>query len=96
MELDPLGTIGKSLKDGEDVKNISGTLVNKKEEIIQVNTTATILKDIQDNTIGYVYLISDVSEIKALEEHINREDRINIVGELASSMIHDVGNPLQV
>jgi signal transduction histidine kinase len=29
-----------------------------------------------------------------LEEEIKREDRLNIVGEFSSSIIHDIGNPL--
>lgn len=44
--------------------------------------------------IGYVLLISSLEVIKKMEEELKREDRLSIIGEFSSSIIHDIGNPL--
>lgn len=48
----------------------------------------------EGQVISTVCLIKDLTRIKALEEQLRREDRLKTIGELSSSIIHEIGNPL--
>lgn len=43
---------------------------------------------------GRLYFIKDLTALKALEEELSRDNRLRIMGELTSSLIHEIGNPL--
>ncbi len=69
-------------------------LINKDKENIPCRIICSAIKDYEENIRGYVFLISNITVIKQLEEELKREDRLNIIGEFSSSIIHDIGNPL--
>jgi C4-dicarboxylate-specific signal transduction histidine kinase len=63
--------------------------------------TRTPVKDADDNLTGIVGIRHDITELKLAEERIRmheRElahvDRLNIVGEMASSIAHEINQPL--
>lgn len=58
--------------------------------MIHVNPLTTS----QGERDGRLITISDLTELKFLEEEVMREDRIRLLGELSASIIHDIGNPI--
>jgi two-component system, NtrC family, sensor histidine kinase PilS len=45
-------------------------------------------------TVGYVYTIDDLTEIRRLEREIRTQDRLAAVGRLAAAIAHEIRNPL--
>jgi two-component system sensor histidine kinase HydH len=52
------------------------------------------ITDPDGNTDTYVLLLRDVSELKKLQEEMQRKDKLNAMGKLASGVAHEIRNPL--
>jgi two-component system, NtrC family, sensor histidine kinase PilS len=48
----------------------------------------------EHGTIGYVYTLDDLTEIRRLERDLRLQDRLAAVGRLAAAIAHEIRNPL--
>ena len=55
---------------------------------------SSILKDHQNTTLGTTLLLSDLTEIKKLEEQVNLKERLSALGEMAAGIAHEFRNSL--
>lgn len=69
-------------------------LVTKSGEAIQVELISTTLSSAEDGFGGYGTVISDITERRVLEVELSRLDRLNLIGEIAASIAHEVRNPM--
>lgn len=70
-------------------------LIKKNEGVmIPLSISLSPVYDDEGQVISTVCLIKDLTKIKVLEEHLRREDRLKTIGEMSSSIIHEIGNPL--
>ncbi len=59
----------------------------------RISMTATLISEnVSDPT--YVLLLRDVTELQALQEQMQRQDKLNAMGKLASGVAHEIRNPL--
>ncbi|MCH9032553.1 MAG: PAS domain S-box protein [candidate division Zixibacteria bacterium] len=56
-------------------------------------STATISGG-EDGALGVIAIFQDISQTKALQEKVRRNDRLAAVGELSASIAHEIRNPL--
>lgn len=56
--------------------------------------TLSALKIADRGTVGQVYTLDDLTEIRRLEAEVRRRDRMAAVGRLASGIAHEIRNPL--
>ena len=61
---------------------------------IPVAVTITKIVGTQDNFIGHVFILNDLSRIRALELEIKQKEKLAAVGILAAGVAHEVRNPL--
>jgi signal transduction histidine kinase/putative methionine-R-sulfoxide reductase with GAF domain len=59
-----------------------------------VSTSSTPLKDVEGELSGILLVLTDVTEQQMLNRQINRQERLAALGELASSLAHEIKNPL--
>jgi hypothetical protein len=52
------------------------------------------LRDHQDNLIGVIFIVRDLTEGKRTEEMIRRMDRLTSIGQLSAGIAHEIRNPL--
>ena len=52
------------------------------------------LRDAKNEQIGYIISFQDLSEIKKLEEEVQRRDRLSAIGRMAAVVAHEIRNPL--
>nr|WP_319495529.1 ATP-binding protein [uncultured Desulfobacter sp.] len=61
---------------------------------IPVSVTITKIVGTQGNFIGHVFILNDLSRIRALELEIKHKEKLAAVGTLAAGVAHEVRNPL--
>lgn len=59
-----------------------------------LHTTLTLMKNSLNEPTGIVGIFSDITERKELDIQMARLDRLNIIGEMAAGIGHEVRNPL--
>ncbi len=61
--------------------------------IIQIGLSATQLP-LPDGRRGFMYTFQDVTDVKRLERHVQLQQRLAAVGEMAAGIAHEIRNPL--
>lgn len=56
--------------------------------------SASLLRDDNENTIGYTVIFQDLTEIRNLEEKLQSSERMALLGQLAGGLAHEFRNPL--
>ncbi len=74
-----------------------GELVNRAKDgrLVPVLLTITPYK-VSEQTVGYMGIAVDLTERRSMERQILRQDRLASIGMLATSLAHEIGNPLGV
>ena len=86
--LDPLPQVGSERAHGE-VRFVAGNGFRKTFRVL-----VSALSVPERGTIGYVYTIDDLTEIRRLEREVRMQDRLAAVGRLAAAIAHEIRNPL--
>jgi len=73
-------------------KRIQITLINNNSKNIFEVSQSSFTDE--NNTVNYIFVFTDLTEQKQLEEKINRKDKLSAMGELAGSVAHEIRNPL--
>jgi two-component system sensor histidine kinase PilS (NtrC family) len=67
----------------------------RREGILRhIGYSVTPLTNAEEVRTGYILIFQDLSEWRKLQEELRMKDRLAAVGELASGIAHEVGNPL--
>jgi two-component system sensor histidine kinase PilS (NtrC family) len=82
---------------------LSALLANKGElrradltidDDLALGVTVSPLRDVRDQVIGRVVNFTDLTELRRLEQHMRRSERLATVGQLAAGVAHEIRNPL--
>ncbi|TXK73733.1 ATP-binding protein [Paenibacillus sp. N3.4] len=55
---------------------------------------SSVLKDNQGNMVGAYIIFKDVTNMRSLEEMVQRSDRLAMIGQIAAGTAHEIRNPL--
>ena len=59
-----------------------------------IGVSVSPLRDVRDQTVGCVINFQDLTELKRLEMHARRAERMATVGQLAAGVAHEIRNPM--
>ncbi len=70
------------------------TWSGKEKAEIQTLVSPRAIKDASGNYEGFFAVITDISELKQLEERVARAEKLEVLGRLAGTVAHDLNNVL--
>jgi PAS domain S-box-containing protein len=89
-----LEKILSELNSGENVSLFETELLSQDSKITNVALTMSPIVNFLGGIVGYSTIVIELTEKKRLEEEIARLDRLNLVGEMAACICHEVRNPM--
>lgn len=85
--------VQRTVLDGQVVRNHAISWSN--DEIrYELLIDSNILIDDSGRTVGAYVLLKDVSNLRSLEEQVQRSDRLAMIGQIAAGTAHEIRNPL--
>ncbi len=68
--------------------------LNTEGSVVTLGFSFTTVKEDQAHGIGKILTFKDISQIKAMEEHLRKVDRLAVMGTMAAGIAHEIRNPL--
>jgi len=94
-EESPLCSAIQTASTGQSTYSIPEIKIAKKGgESIPVSLSSSVVKDKQDKMLGVVVFLTDLTEIKKLEEEIAFKDKMAALGEMSSGLAHELRNSM--
>lgn len=84
----------QTLLNRRPVLDYETIVVRPDDERVPVVMSSSILTTGEDELIGAMVVIYDLTQVKRLEQNVQRAHRLSSVGTLAAGMAHEIKNPL--
>ncbi len=85
--------VQRTILNGAVVRNHAVSWTNN-EERFELLLDSNVLKDNQGNIVGAYVIFKDVTNMRSLEEMVQRSDRLAMIGQIAAGTAHEIRNPL--
>jgi PAS domain S-box-containing protein len=89
-----IAEIFKKAMRGENISHLETLRRHKDGRDLEVSLTVSPIKDNLGKVIGVSTILRDISQQKQMERELFRLDRMNLIGEMAASISHEVRNPM--
>lgn len=79
-----------------DAKNPRFEISFKRKDgrMLHLGFSKAVLKSIEGDSQGEIYVFQDLTKLKEMEEHIKLVDKLAAIGRFATGMAHEIRNPL--
>ncbi|MDZ4860189.1 MAG: ATP-binding protein [Candidatus Hydrogenedentes bacterium] len=84
----------QTLADHRPIIDYETVIVRPDDERIPAVLSSSILTAGEDELIGAMVVVYDLTQVKRLEQNVQRAHRLSSVGTLAAGMAHEIKNPL--
>jgi len=86
--------VTRALRHGEELTSVDTVVRKRSKGTVPVRMTSRLLRDERDNVRGVIATFTDLRPARKLEEKVRQLDRLAALGRFASSIAHEVRNPL--
>ncbi|KRF03229.1 PAS domain-containing sensor histidine kinase [Paenibacillus sp. Soil766] len=85
--------VQRTILNGVIVRNHAVSWTNNQERF-DLLLDSNVLKDSQGNIVGAYIIFKDVTNMRSLEQMVQRSDRLAMIGQIAAGTAHEIRNPL--
>lgn len=82
------------IKSGEEVLTRDVQRLKKDGKVIDVSLSLSPIRDDQGQIIGIMGIHRDITDRKQMEAEMKRLDGLNLIGQMAASIAHEIRNPM--
>lgn len=79
-----------------ELPNLELTLTNNKGSVREVILDHAVLFNNEGKRIGFLGVIIDITEQSQFQKEMSRVERLNLVGEMAAGIAHEIRNPITI
>jgi PAS domain S-box-containing protein len=87
-------TVLKAISDGHSFRSQKRAIKFENGETTILEVSASPIKNSEGEIVGGLELLSDVTELRNMEEQISRMKLLASLGEMAAGIAHEIRNPL--
>lgn len=84
-----------TLNSGRGISDVETVIAGRDKELIPVAMSSSAFDGADNEDLGAMVLIYNMTQIKRLESSVKRADRLTSIGTMAAGMAHEIKNPLQ-
>jgi PAS domain S-box-containing protein len=85
--------VHRNILEGMVVRNHAISWTNNQERY-ELLVDSNVLRDENDQVVGAYIIFKDVTNLRSLEEQVQRSDRLAMIGQIAAGTAHEIRNPL--
>jgi PAS domain S-box-containing protein len=85
----------QTIERGERIDHFETTRITKSGEPISVSLTISPLRDETGKIVGAAKILRDITRQKMAEKQLHQAERLAAVGRLATTVAHEINNPLE-
>jgi two-component system, sporulation sensor kinase E len=85
--------VQKTILDGMVTRNHAISWMNGQDRY-ELLLDSNVLRDNQGEIVGAYLIFKDVTNLRSLEEMVQRSDRLAMIGQIAAGTAHEIRNPL--
>lgn len=83
-----------ALKKGKNCIDVERKIETNQGLLKWIESSVSLIKDANENTIGAVEVFRDLSEIRELEMRLRNADKLAAIGAMSACIAHEIRNPL--
>jgi len=91
---DVLPELADVLMAGKTQNRIETVIAGKDDKIITLGCSLSPLREKDARIIGNILIFQDLTEIKKMEQKLEQQKRLALIGEMAAGLAHEMRNPL--
>ncbi|WP_126424623.1 sensor histidine kinase [Brevibacillus marinus] len=85
-----------TLREGKAMDEVESYILDKAGKRHDVRIYSSLFPGEDNEIIGAIIVIRDVSEVKLLEEYLRQSERLASLGQLTAGIAHEIKNPLSI
>ena len=83
-----------TLRSGKYISEQEKNILHADGHPVPVSFTTCLLEDSQGHLLGALEVLRDLSEVRAMQEEVQRSKTLAALGEMAAAVAHEIRNPL--